>query len=55
MSGWIRKEIKKMTDKEKFLKVDWLNVLSIAAVAAICSMLTSAAGLPEIEEGSDKE
>ena len=34
-------------------EVDWLNVLSIAAVAAICSMLTSAAGLPELEEGGE--
>ena len=35
--------------------IDWVPVLSVAAVAAICSMLTSIAGLPELEEGSDKE
>lgn len=30
--------------------VDWLMVGSTAAVAAILSMLTSLAGLPEVEE-----
>ena len=34
--------------------IDWVPVLSVAAVAAICSMLTSIAGLPELEEGSDE-
>lgn len=36
-------------------EVDWLRVLSVAAVAAICSLLTSAAGLPEIKEGDEDE
>lgn len=35
--------------------IDWVPVLSVAAVAAICSMLTSIAGLPEIEEGSNED
>ena len=35
--------------------IDWVPVLSVAAVAAVCSILTSIAGLPELEEGSDKE
>ena len=30
-------------------EVNWLNVLSISAVAAICSLLTSVAGLPELK------
>ena len=30
--------------------VDWLTVCSTAAVAAILSLLTSVAGLPEIKE-----
>lgn len=32
-----------------FDEIDWLRVLSVAAVAAVCSLLTSAAGLPELE------
>lgn len=35
--------------------IDWVPVLSVAAVAAVCSILTSIAGLPELEEGSNKE
>ena len=30
--------------------VDWLTVISTAGVAAILSLLTSVAGLPEIED-----
>ena len=29
--------------------VNWLNVLSVSAVAGVISMLTSIAGLPEVE------
>ena len=35
--------------------IDWVPVLSVATVAAICSILTSIAGLPEIEEGSNED
>lgn len=35
--------------------IDWVPVLSVAVVAAVCSILTSIAGLPEIEEGSDED
>lgn len=35
--------------------IDWVPVLSVAVVAAICSILTSIAGLPEIEEGSNED
>ena len=35
--------------------IDWVPVLSVAVVAAVCSILTSIAGLPEIEEGSNED
>lgn len=31
-------------------EVNWLQALSVACVAALLSMLTSVAGLPEVEE-----
>ena len=33
-------------------EVDWIMVLSAAAVAAILSMLTSVAGIPEVDGGT---
>lgn len=30
-------------------EINWLNVLSISALAAVCSLLTSVAGLPELK------
>ena len=35
-------------------EVNWVFVLSSAAVAAIYSLLTSVAGLPELDDGTDK-
>lgn len=32
-------------------EVEWLHVLGVAALAAVLSLLTSVAGLPEVEEG----
>ena len=32
--------------------INWINVLSISAVAAVCSLLTSVAGLPEVKENA---
>ena len=32
-------------------EVDWLRLLSVAGVAAVASILTSLAGLPEVHEG----
>ena len=32
------------------LEVDWLNLVSVAIMAGICSALTSIAGLPEVKE-----
>ena len=31
-------------------EIDWLHVCSVSIVAAILSLLTSLAGLPEVEE-----
>lgn len=32
------------------LQVDWVGILSVAATAAVLSILTSVAGLPEVPE-----
>ena len=32
------------------LEVDWVGVLSVAATAAVLSLLTSVAGLPELDK-----
>ena len=37
------------------MEVDWLNILSITLMAGVCSMLTSVAGLPEVEEDQETE
>ena len=33
------------------MEVDWLAVLSVSAMAAVVSLLTSVAGLPELKTG----
>ena len=38
-----------LTVGQAVLDVNWVNVLSVAAVAGVISMLTSIAGLPEVE------
>lgn len=35
-------------------EIDWVTVCSAAAVSGILSLLTSVAGLPELDEGSDE-
>lgn len=35
--------------------VDWKNVASVAIVAGIYSLITSLAGLPELDEGAENE
>ncbi len=39
-----------LTVGQYFTDVDWLGILSISAVAGVISILTSLAGLPEVEE-----
>ena len=39
-----------MTVGQAVIDVNWVNVLSVSAVAAVISILTSVAGLPEVEE-----
>lgn len=36
-----------VTVGQAFLEVNWINVLSVAGVSAVVSMLTSLGGLPE--------
>jgi len=36
-------------------QVDWLTVAGTAALAGVCSVLTSLAGLPEVGEGEGGE
>ena len=40
-----------LTVGQAFIDVNWQNVISISAVAAVISILTSVAGIPEVKEG----
>ena len=42
--------ISMLTVGQAVLDVNWINVASVSAVAAVISLLTSIAGLPEVEE-----
>ncbi|MBQ1295786.1 MAG: holin [Clostridiales bacterium] len=44
-----------LTVGQAVLDVNWLNVLSVSAVAGIVSMLTSLAGLPEVESDEEEQ
>lgn len=39
-----------LTVGQAVMDVNWVNVLSVSSVAAIISILTSVAGLPEVKE-----
>lgn len=39
-----------LTVGQAVIDVNWVNVLSVSAVAALISILTSVAGLPEVKE-----
>ena len=39
-----------LTVGQAFIDINWMNVLSVAGVAAVYSLLTSIAGLPEVEK-----
>lgn len=38
-----------VTIGQAFVDVNWLHVISVSAVAGVISLLTSVAGLPEVE------
>ena len=38
-----------LTVGQAFLEVNWINVISVSGVAAVLSLLTSIAGLPEVD------
>ena len=35
-----------------FTDLDWVRIMSVAGVAAVVSMLTSLAGIPEVADGA---
>lgn len=39
-----------ITVGQAFAEISWINVVSVSGVAAVISILTSVAGLPEVEE-----
>ena len=39
-----------VTVGQSVAEVDWINVASVSIVAGVYSMLTSVAGIPEVEE-----
>lgn len=39
-----------ITVGQAVIEVNWINVLSVSAVAAVISLFTSLAGLPEVDE-----
>lgn len=39
-----------ITVGQTFAEVNWLNAFSVAGVAAVISLLTSVAGLPEVKD-----
>ena len=39
-----------LTVGQAFIEINWLNILSVSAVAGVISLLTSIAGLPEVKE-----
>jgi hypothetical protein len=39
-----------LTVGQSLSDVDWINILSVSVVAGVMSILTSVAGIPEVEE-----
>ena len=44
-----------LTVGQAVMDVDWINVLSISATAAVISLLTSLKGLPEVKEDTEED
>ena len=42
------------TGAVRFTDLDWIQIASVSGVAALVSILTSVAGLPEIEDGTEE-
>ena len=42
--------ISMLTVGQAFIEINWCNVLSVSGVAAVISLLTSVAGLPEVDD-----
>ena len=40
-----------LTVGQAVMEVNWVNVLSVTAIAGIISILTSLGGIPEVKEG----
>ena len=47
---WAQVAVSMLTVGQAVLDVNWVNVMSVSTVAAIASILTSIAGLPEVKE-----
>lgn len=43
-----------MTVGQTVYEVDWIGILSVSGLAAIMSMLTSLAGIPEVEREKEE-
>jgi len=39
-----------ITVGQAFFEINWVNVLSVSGVSAVYSIITSLAGLPEVDE-----
>lgn len=47
--------ISMITVGQAVMEVNWLNVISVSAVAGVLSLLTSVTGLPEVEVDDDED
>lgn len=43
--------ISMVTIGQAFVDINWIHILSVSGVAAVISIVTSLAGLPEVETG----